>query len=321
MKKYKSFLAQHLEEFFHYRRELGYVNKSLGSQLQVFDHYVLEHAAGFEDLTPAFFLEFREKISGSPANVNNLIGTTRNFFAYLLRYGHVNHNPVQDLPAKTEKAFIPFIFWPQQTEDLLQAVLDQMRRTKKHFLIDLGIYTAILLMARCGLRISEPLRLILTQYDPDQGTLFIHKTKFHKDRLIPLPKKVQEHLDNYLSLRNAMCPESPYLLPGFRKGLRDQQIYPVFNKAVQEIGIKAPRKVIGNMVFGSPTPHSLRHSFAVNTLKAAKERGQDPQAVLPVLSVYMGHSKYRYTALYLKVLDAQRRQGFVDFAVSHLEDV
>ena len=321
MKRYKSFLAQHLEGFFHYRRELGYVDSSLGSKLRTFDSYVLEKNAGFENLTPAFFLEFREKIPGSPANVNNIIGTLRNFFAYLHRYGHVDHNPVQDLPAKTENAFIPFIFSPQQTEDLLQAVLDQMRRTEKHFLIDLGTYTALVLMARCGLRISEPLRLELTQYDPDQGTLFIHKTKFHKDRLIPLPGKVKDHLDNFLSLRKVMCPDSPYLLPGFRTGMRDQQIYPVFNKAVQEIGIKAPRKVIGNMVFGSPTPHSLRHSFAVNTLKAAKERGHDPQAVLPVLSVYMGHSKYRYTALYLKVLDAQRRQGFVDFAVSHLEDV
>jgi integrase len=75
------------------------------------------------------------------------------------------------------------------------------------------------------------------------------------------------------------------------------------------------------MVFGHPTPHSLRHSFAVNTLKAAKERGQDPQKVLPVISAYMGHSKYRYTALYLKVLDAERRSGFVDFAISHLEDI
>jgi len=101
MKRYKSFLAQHLEEFFHYRRELGYINKSLGSQLKAFDTYVLEHAAGFGDLTPAFFLEFREKISGSPANANNLIGTMRNFFAYLLRYGYVDHNPVLDLPSKT----------------------------------------------------------------------------------------------------------------------------------------------------------------------------------------------------------------------------
>ncbi|MDZ7759609.1 MAG: tyrosine-type recombinase/integrase [Desulfovermiculus sp.] len=321
MRKYKSFLAKHLEEFFHYRWKLGYVNKSLGSQLKVFDSYVLEKAVDFEDITPALFLEFREKIPGSPANVNNIITTVRNFFAYLHRYGHVDHNPVQDLPAKTENAFIPFIFSPKQTEDLLQAILCQMRRTEKHFLIDLGIYTAILLLARCGMRISEPLRLELTQYDPGQGTLFIHKTKFHKDRLIPLPRIVQEDLDNYLSLRSRMRPESAYLLPGFKKNLRDQQIYPVFNKAVQEIGIVAPRKVIGNMVFGRPTPHSLRHSFAVNTLKAGKERGQDPQAVLPVLSAYMGHSKYRYTALYLKVLDAQRRQGFVDFAVSHLEDV
>jgi site-specific recombinase XerD len=321
MKMYKSFLAQHLESFCHYRRELGYVTKSLGIQLRAFDTYVLEKAAGFEDLTPAFFLEFREKIPGAPAGVNNILTTVRNFFAYLHRYGHVDHNPVQDLPAKAENAFIPFIFSPEQTKHLLQAVLSLMRRTEKRFLIDLGIYTALVLLARCGLRISEPLRLELKQYDPHQGTVFISKTKFYKDRLIPLPRTVQADLDNYLSLRNAMRSESPYLLPGFKKALRGQQIYPVFNKAVREIGIVAPRKVIGNMVFGSPTPHSLRHSFAVNTLKAAKERSQDPQAVLPVLSAYMGHSKYRYTALYLKVLDAQRRQGFVDFAVSHLEDI
>jgi len=133
MKKYKSSLAQHLEEFFYYRRELGYVNKSLGSQLQVFDHYVLEHAAGFEDLTPAFFLEFREKISGSPANVNNLIGTTRNFFAYLVRYGYVDHNPVQDLPAKTENAFIPFIFCRdvKRTCDTSRYIRSLTKRSKR----------------------------------------------------------------------------------------------------------------------------------------------------------------------------------------------
>jgi hypothetical protein len=49
------------------------------------------------------------------------------------------------------------------------------------------------------------------------------------------------------------------------------------------MGITQPRKKLGNIIFNPPTPHCLRHSFAVNTLKAIKERGASPQYALPVL--------------------------------------
>ena len=55
------------------------------------------------------------------------------------------------------------------------------------------------------------------------------------------------------------------------------------------------------------TCHSLRHSFAVNTLKRIKLRGESPQQALPVLAAYLGHSEYKHTAKYLKLLDAELR--------------
>ncbi|MDL1988862.1 MAG: hypothetical protein LWX08_14695 [Deltaproteobacteria bacterium] len=51
-------------------------------------------------------------------------------------------------------------------------------------------------------------------------------------------------------------------------------------------------------------------------MKQIKDQGKSPQYALPILSVYMGHRKYQYTAVYLKVLDAKHRQGLVDFAIS-----
>ena len=39
-----------------------------------------------------------------------------------------------------------------------------------------------------------------------------------------------------------------------------------------------------------------------------------------MLSVYLGHRKYRYTAVYLKVIDAEQRQGLVNFAVARQEE-
>ncbi len=59
----------------------------------------------------------------------------------------------------------------------------------------------------------------------------------------------------------------------------------------------------------------LRHSFAVNTLKAVRMRGGSAQNALPVLAAYMGHSDYKYTIKYLKVVDAGHRDALVDFSV------
>jgi integrase len=115
---------------------------------------------------------------------------------------------------------------------------------------------------------------------------------------------------------------NPFLLPGQEHGpLTDNRVYRLFRQAVKDIGIGQPRRIVANTTFGAPTPHSLRHSFAVNTLKRIKQRGESPQKALPVLSAYMGHRKYRYTAVYLKVLDAEQRQGLVDFAIARQEDI
>ena len=85
---------------------------------------------------------------------------------------------------------------------------------------------------------------------------------------------------------------------------------------VKDNGIKRKRQVIGTTIFSAPVVHSLRHSFAVNTLKQMA----NPQNGLPVLSAYMGHRKYAYTALYLKMLDAEQRNNLVDFSLSHQEE-
>ena len=186
----------------------------------------------------------------------------------------------------------------------------------------MALYLAIVLLARCGMRISEPIRLLRHQYRSDDGTIYIEKTKFRKDRLVPVPKDVLPEIENYLAVRKALCPDdqNPYFLAGRKqRALTDNKIRSTFHQAVKDIDINNPKWTIGTMVFGSPTPHSLRHSFAINTLKQVKERGKSPQHALPVLAAYMGHLKYRYTGAYLKVSDAKHRAGLIDFVKSQQE--
>jgi len=56
-------------------------------------------------------------------------------------------------------------------------------------------------------------------------------------------------------------------------------------------------------------------------LERAGARGDDPQDALPILSSYMGHRKYRYTAVYLKAIDARQRQQLFDFSIKAQHDL
>lgn len=95
-------------------------------------------------------------------------------------------------------------------------------------------------------------------------------------------------IENYLSVRQSLNPhdQNPYLLAGINQApLKAEQLKYVFRKALKAIGLDQGRKVIGDVDFSQPTPHSLRHPFAVNTLMKIKERGQSPQRALPVLGL------------------------------------
>jgi len=316
MKHFESFLANLFNEFLTYRKDMGYVVKHSRSHLFIFDRYLLDKGAVWDSLTPSFFLQMRADLPMEPVSINAVLLTLRVFFKFLLRRGHLEKSPVQDVPLLKENITVPFVFSPEQTDRLITACSNRIRRTKRFFLTDFAIYLALLLLARCGLRISEPLRLLRHHYRRDESTIYIEKTKFKKDRLLPIPMAVADEINNYLSVRERLTPDdkNTYLLANKNQSpLLAYQIRYAFHQAVRDIGLNQNRRVVGNMNFLQPSPHSLRHSFAINTLRAIIERGESAQASLPVLSAYLGHKKYHYSAVYLKVADAQSRNDLLDF--------
>lgn len=318
MKPFESFLAPQLNEYVSYRENLGYAVKPLRDHLRLFDRYLSRTTADWDCFTPSFFLEMRSKLKMEPGTVNKVLSAVRYFFQFLICRDHIAGNPLQDIPLLKEHTPIPYVFSPEQIDHLLETICKGLRKGKTSFLSDLTKYISVLLMAGCGLRISEPLRLLHHHYRSDDGTLYIEKTKFRKDRLIPVPKAVMTEIENYLSVRQSLLPndQSPYLLAGMgHTPFTDQQIRFFFRKSIKAIGLDQSRKIVGKTIFNPPTPHSLRHSFAINTLVAIKKRRESPQHALPVLAAYLGHSHYKHTAIYLKVADAISRKNLVDFSM------
>jgi len=323
MKPFESFLGQKIEKYVAYRKSLGFSLHPMTSHIRSFDRYLAMRNPDPTVLRPSFFLELRTDLNLESRSVNCILSTTRMFFQYLVRQGVYTVNPVKDIPLLPENEIIPFIFSEKQVDLLLKAVLNSIRKNQRYFLKDLTGYMAILLLARCGMRISEPLKMKIDHYRPKEKTLYIEKTKFKKDRLIPVPMPVAAELENYLCARNVLIGDyqNPFLLASTqKKGLNDYRVRCVFGQALKDIQIHQSRQVIGNINFSAPTVHSLRHSFAVNTLKKVQARGRSPQNALPVLAAYMGHSEYKHTVKYLKMIDAKKRKQFLDFALLQKEN-
>jgi site-specific recombinase XerD len=322
MKRYKSFLAPQIEKYLRYRHSLGFAPKPITSHLKAFDRYLSMRKPEPTVLSPSFFLELRADLQLESRSINRVLSAARGLFRYLVRQGVYGVNPVRDIPYLPKNEIIPFLFADEQVDFLLNTLLQGIRHQPRYFLKDLTYYTVILLIARCGLRISEPLRMKLHHYRSEEKTVYIEKTKFKKDRLIPVPLSVARELDNYLAVRESMpeCENNPFLFAGVNQnGVNDNQVRFTFHKAVKQIGLNQPRQVIGNTNFSAPIVHSLRHSFAVNTLKRVQARGKPPQNALPVLATYMGHCEYKYTVKYLKMIDAEKRNQFLEFAVQQKE--
>jgi integrase/recombinase XerD len=323
MKIFESFLEPLFDEYFIYRESLGYTTETTLNNLKVFDRYVKEKKIEKGLFKPSFFLELRADLNLESRSVNRILSSVRVFFQYLVRKGIYEQNPLQDIPLLSENDIVPFVFTPEQIDQLLVTVCKRIRNAPWCYLKDLSQYMAMVLIARCGLRISEPLRLMRNHYRQEEKTLYIEKTKFKKDRLIPVPLAITTEIENYLAVRDTLLEnhQVPYLLIGNLRGkLQQDSVSYTFRQAVKTIGLDRPRQVIGNKNFSAPTVHSLRHSFAVNTLNRIKARGQSPQNALPVLAAYMGHVEYKHTIKYLKVLDTAHRNRLFNFASSQKEN-
>ena len=322
MKHFESFMASKLQEYVAYRKALGYAKQGIKPPLLAFDRYLIDQNANWDQLQLVFFLQLRANIRDNPNTVNKILSAIRSFFRFLVRQDICDNNPLKDIPPLPERYFVPFVFSPEQTDQLLQTVCKNIRRTQRDMLFDMAIYLTIVMLACCGMRINEPLRLLRHHYRSDEGTVYIERTKFRKDRLIPVPKTVLVEIENYLAAHNTLYPgdQNPYFLAGRkRRPLKDYHIRTAFHQAVNYIGLSRPKQTMGNITFGAPVPHSLRHAFAINTLNQIKARGKSPQQALPVLAAYMGHRKYQYTAAYLKVKDAKDIPGLIAFTKSQLD--
>jgi integrase len=184
----------------------------------------------------------------------------------------------------------PYILSPEQIGQLVLAASRSGYRTLRRDTYS----TLFALLASTGLRASEAIHLRLDDITPDG--LVIRCSKFRKSRLVPLHATARAGLERYLQRRRPYAPAEPHVFVSLRRKpllLHDLEV--AFRTAACAIGLPdSPR--------ARPTPHSLRHTFAVRALQACPDGRDAITRHMLALSTYLGHAKVADTYWYLEAV-------------------
>jgi integrase/recombinase XerD len=184
---------------------------------------------------------------------------------------------------------VPYILSADEIGRLLQAV---SRSGKVPFRRE--TYRALFSMLACtGLRVSEAINLRYDDITADG--LMIRCTKFHKSRLVPLHASAIAGLGRYLDQRRPYAPcDDHVFISVVGTPLLSKDVDIVFHDAAAKIGL-----LLGPGL-PRPTPHSLRHTFAVRALETCPDDRDHITKHMLALSTYLGHAKIANTYWYLQ---------------------
>jgi integrase len=154
------------------------------------------------------------------------------------------------------------------------------------------------LAATTGLRISEVVALDRAHVDLRRNLLEICRSKFNKDRLVPIHDSTSTMLREYERQRDLQYPKPTapaFFLQLWGGPFSKHTLQLSFWQLTRKLGLR-PQTGEG------PSFHDLRHTFAVRRLVAWYREGADVQAKLPALATYMGHAHYTDTAYYITAI-------------------
>jgi site-specific recombinase XerD len=206
-------------------------------------------------------------LRASWSRFNQVVSALRLLYAITLRRADM----VPLIPYGKRPKVLPVVLSPDEVRRLFAVVTDPF-----YLLILQTSYAA-------GLRVSEVVRLRVTDIDAGRMVLHIRCAKGHKDRLVPLSKLLLQRLRQYWQKyrpRDFLFPGQSGTAP-----ISIGQVQRICRQAVRASGIRKKASM-----------HTLRHSYATHLLESGVN--------LVTLQKLLGHSQISTTVGYTHVEQA-----------------
>lgn len=298
--KSKSFqgpFAQQLKMLLVEKRVLGLKYEEEERLMHVFDDMSCSHKCSVglsKDLVLSFI---KRQPHWSQRTQSGRIHLIRQIAKFLCRKGIQAYVCDTGRVMKINNQFTPYIFSKRQIANIFYQAdtipdLPQSRNAPIFYPVILRI------LYGCGLRISEALNLTVRDVNRDEGLLFVHNSKNHKDRILPMNATLVRYCIDYYNKVHLFPVDTDYFFksPVSHGKYNKSSVYHYFRKLLWQCGISH-----GGRGGSGPRLHDLRHTFCVHSLQQFLKNGVNYSAALPLLSAYMGHSSIAATGKYLRL--------------------
>lgn len=268
------------------RRALGFVLE--GHELLLGDFCRAVERAGEDHITQRRALLWAAESDSSVVAAHRLIAV-RVFARYAQAFDPAHEVPATTLLRLPNRRPTPYLY----SEDEVLALVEAARGLRPA-VWGITVGTVIGLLWASGLRVGEALRLRPGDVSFDDQVLTVWHSKFDKSREVVLSASSVEALAAYDALRRQTFGETIRFFAARRGGVVHLcMLEASFAPLVDKLGVaRAPGR-------RRPRLADLRHSFATRTLLGWHRDSLDVEAMLPLLSTYLGHVGPKATYWYL----------------------
>lgn len=289
-------LGDQVESFLSFKRGMGFKYEAAERDLGRFQEYCESLGRGDSTLD-------RELVDGwcakwqheSAGHHESRVSTIRQFALFLNSTGLDAYVPMGTATCSGRRArYSAYVF----TVDEVRAITDACDRIcpHRHSTMHLVLPTLVRLLYSAGTRIDETLSVRMGDVDLGVGSIRLVHAKNGKVRIVALSESMTGVLRTYCGILHPNPAQDDFLFcRGDGRRYASSTIYSRFREVLTDAGIPHGGRGAG------PRLHDLRHTFACHTLMRASRSGSDVRALLPVLSIYLGHNSIRETELYLKM--------------------
>ena len=291
-----STLAVPIEGYIAEKRAVGYKFEVGAERLKRFDSFVHSRCLTEAVLTKQLVVEWTVRKPNETVSTRcGRISLLRGLAEYMNRIGCSAYVYPKSMVTVDRYTYIPYIFSNDEIKRIFE-VCDNYKPNSctpnRHLILPL----LFRMLYGCGLRLSEAMNLTRQDVDLKKGSLYIHNTKFNKERILPMADSVTERCREYCKTVNIGKMGNSFFFPSPYGGhYSEGTVYSLFREVLRQAQISHLGRGKG------PRIHDFRHVFAVNCLKKWVLDGRDLNNCLPYLSAYLGHEDMRGSQRYLRL--------------------
>lgn len=313
---FTSILGNLLNQYIDYKRSNGYqYGQSYCSLVKKFDKYINSIELSEISISTEVIENWLKMASHlNPSTYNKYYDFICDFINFMIINGYENiHASYEFKRRKLDHKYIPYIYDDEDINNIFSYLIEKINRFPQ-VKIHKTIFMLICLYYGCGLRKSEALNIKLSDLNKADRTLTIYASKNNVSRIIPLSDSIYNQLVKYIEITKYKSINDYIFIDSNCKHFSDKSLYNYFHNLIDELGIIQTSN--GNR----PRIHDFRHTFCVNVLKNTEENGTDSNAIIPVLSAYLGHKGIIETEYYLRLIPKEE-QKILDKSSSYVSNL